>query len=188
MASADPADSPSRGARAKLPAMADSPPPLPESRPAGPLASGAWALLALTAALGGYVGLSALLLPLLGNPGVVTGIDRWLGPATGLGQLAAVAALAHAIRRRDLPGAVRAAALVLLLGWIALLPAGPGATSGPAARWTLGALLALPVIAIAGWALARRRPLAAAWIVTLPTALGLVGVLVFAVVIAVRGF
>ncbi len=175
------------------PRMADSalPPVLPDAtRPAGPLAGLAWVLLGLTAALGFYFGLSALALPFLGAPEAVTGADRWLGPLAGLGQLAAAAALVRAIRRKDMPGAVLAACLILVCGWITLWPAvlRTGLGFGPEARWTSGAALAVPGIAGLGAALARRHPLAGAWVVTLPTLAGVVGVLALAGVIAVNGF
>ncbi len=68
--------------------------------------------------------------------------------------------------------------------WQAVLRTGPG--FGPEARWASGAVLAVPVIAGLGAALARRYPVAGAWVVTLPTLAGVLGAVAFDVVIGVK--
>ncbi len=177
--------------------MADSatPPALPDApasaahRPVGALRGLAFALLGLTGALGFYFGLSGLALPFLGDPGYAAGAARWVGPATGALQLVSAAALVRALSRKDMGGAVLAAAALLLANWIDLLLSGPGGDSGASGPWVRnGLLLALPLIAGTGAALARTRPLAAALVVTLPTLAGVLGVLAFAGMIAVYGF
>ncbi len=173
--------------RATPPALPDAS-PFAAPRPAGPLAGLAWALLGLTGALGFYFGLSALALPFLGDPGSATGAARWPGPAIGALQLVAAAALVRALSRKTMGGAVLAAAVLLLANWIDLLLQGPGGVGGPSGSWGQGGLLlALPLIAGTGAALARTRPLAAALVVTLPTLAGVLGVLAFAGMIAVYG-
>ncbi len=171
----------------------EAPAPLPAgapaARPGGPLAGLAWALLGLTGALGFYFGLSGLALPFLGDPGYAAGAARWVGPATGALQVVAAAALVRALSRKTMGGAVLAAAALLLANWIDLLLQGPGGDGGPSGSWGQGGLLlALPLIAGTGAALARTRPLAAALVVTLPTLAGVLGVLAFAGMIAVYGF
>ena len=148
------------------------------------------ALIVLTAALSVYFGLSSLLLPFLGEPGLHPGHERWVVLATGALQLAAAAAAFREIVRRRLGGAALGVAGCLFAGWLGMLPGAlrAGLDFGGAAWPTSAAVMALPAIALTAAALAWRHPLLAAFVATAPTALGVAFTAVFAVVIAVHGF
>lgn len=149
-------------------------------------------LLILSAVLAAYFGLSSLLLPFVGVPNLYTGIERWTVPAAGALQLLASAAAFALAVRRDLRGATLAMALCLLLGWLETLSPTirNGLDFGADAVLTSTCFIALPVIALSAAALAWRssHPILAAFIVTAPTAIGLLLSIALAITIAIHGF
>lgn len=151
-----------------------------------------WLLLILSAGLAAYFGLSSLLLPFFGAPDLYTGIERWIVPAAGALQLAAAAVASMFIARRDLRGATLAVAACWMLGWLGMLPSvvRNGLDLDAEARRTLVYFIALLVIAVSAAALAwrNRHPILAAFIVTAPTAAGVLFTLAFAIMIALYGF
>ncbi|CAD5277719.1 conserved membrane hypothetical protein [Bosea sp. 62] len=157
-----------------------------------PFGKAAWLLLILSAGLAAYFGLSSLLLPFVGAPNLYTGIERWIVPAAGALQLMAAAVAFVLIGRRDLRGATLAVAACWMLGWLGMLPSviRNGLDLDAEARRTLVYFIALLVIAVSAAALAwrNRHPILAAFIVTAPTAAGVLFTLAFAIMIAMYGF
>ena len=153
-------------------------------------AKAAWLLIFLAAIMQAYHGLSSILLPFLGDSSRGIGTVGWV--ATGaLHFVIAVLALMHAARQ-NLRGATLAVAVAILLGWLTMVP--PAIQHGldfrADRRLTSGYFVLSPVIAFTAAALAWRGsyPVLAALIVTAPTFVGLLFVIVFAISVALYGF
>jgi hypothetical protein len=151
-------------------------------------AKAAWLLIFLAAIIQAYHGLSSILLPFLGDSSRGIGMVGWV--ATGALQLViAVLALMQAARQ-NLRGATLAVAVAILLGWLTMVP--PAIQHGldfrADRRLTSGYFVLLPVIASAALAWRGSYLVLAALIVTAPTFVGFLFVIVFAISVALYGF
>jgi hypothetical protein len=162
-----------------------------EPRSTAGTAEAAMLLIVLAALMQIYDGLSSVLLPFLGHASRGIGLTGWM-VATGTLQLVvAIAALVHATRHH-LRGATLGVALSILLGWLTTVP--PAVQHGLDFRAdaviTSGYFVLSPVIAFTAGALAWRGsyPVLAALIVTAPTFVGLLFVIVFTISVALYGF
>ena len=151
-----------------------------------------WPLLFLTAALHAYLGLSLVAYVFMGvsNPG--SGMAGWTAAMTGgLQTIAAMAAVVLALRG-DLRGTNLALAGSIMLGWFSMLPAvaEQGLDFGGDDWGTPVYFVVSPIIAIVTATLAWRNLylVPAAFIVTAPTFIGILVVIVFGIAIALYGF
>jgi hypothetical protein len=152
----------------------------------------AWPLLVLTGVLQVYLGLSAVAYLFLGVPGVAHGPSGWVAAAMGALQTAAAVVAFVFAARGALRGATLAVAGSLMLGWLSSLPGAlEQGIDFRAGDWGTLVLLAVsPFVAVAAAALAWRgsHPIAAAFVASSMTIVGLFFVIAFAVVIAISGF
>ena len=156
------------------------------------IANAVWPLLFLTAILHAYIGLSSVAYVFMGVSNPASGPGAWVvAVAGGLQAAAAVAAFLLAIRQ-DLRRTTLALAGGILLGWFAELPGvlaqgldfrGDDAVS--AIHFALSPAIAAIAAALA-WR--NRYPVAAAFVVSATTVVGILVVLAFALIIAVHGF
>jgi hypothetical protein len=151
-----------------------------------------WPLLFLTAALQAYEGLSSVAYVRMGVSQPASGLGGWAVTATGgLQAIAAFAAFVLAVRR-DLRGATLAVAGSIMLGWFSRIPfvVEQGLDFYGDDRFTPVYFVLSPLIAIVAATLAWRNPypVAAAYIVSSMTFVGILIVIAFAIVIAIYGF
>lgn len=157
-----------------------------------PLATAAWPLLVLTAALQAYSGLSfvAYFFMGVGYPG--SGRGGWLAAAMGGLQALAAAAAFVPVTQRDLRGTTLAVAGSLMLGWLSTMPAAveQGLDFYGDDRVSPVIFVVSPLLAVVGAMLAWRNvhPVAAALIVSAITVFGILVVTAFAIIIAIHGF
>jgi hypothetical protein len=152
----------------------------------------AWPLLALTAVLQVYFGLSAVAYPFMGVPTPAPGLGGWTAATMGgLQAVAAVVAFMLAVRR-DLRGTTLAVAGSIMLGWLSTLPSvfQQGLDFYGNSKLTPVYFAAPPIFAIAAATLSWRNvyPIAAALIVSAMTFVGILFVIAFGIVIAIYGF
>ena len=163
-----------------------------EQRNKSVAAKAVWPLLFLTAALQAYVGLSSVAYVFMGVSNPASGLGGWTVATTGgLQAVAAIAAFVLAARR-DLRGTTLAIAASIMLGWLSMLPsvAVQGLDFRGDDRITPIFFVLSPIIAIVAATLAWRKlyPVAAAFIVSAMTFVGILVVIAFAIVIAMYGF
>jgi hypothetical protein len=150
----------------------------------------AWLLIVLAGVMQAYDGLSSILLPFLGDLPRGIGISGWMVATGALQLVVAIVAVTHA-SRLNLRGATLAVAACILLGWLTTVPSAiqNGLDFRANFGLTSGYFLLSPVIAFTSAALAWRGsyPVLAALIVTAPTFVGLLFVIVFAISITLYG-
>lgn len=138
-----------------------------------------------------YDGLSSILLPFLGDASHGIGMSGWMVATGALQTVVAVLAFMQAARQ-NLRGATLAVAAAILLGWLTTVPwaVQHGLDFRADGGLESGYFVLSPVIAFTAAALAWRgsHPVLAALIVTAPTVVGLLFVLVFAIGVALYGF
>lgn len=152
----------------------------------------AWPLLVLTAVLQVYLGLSIVAYLFMGVLNSTSQLARWIAASMGgLQSVAAVVAILVAVRR-DLRGATLAVAGSVMLGWLSSLPSvvEQGLDFHGADKGTLVVFVVSPLLTVAGATLAWRNsyPIAAAFIVSAMTVVGILIVIAFSIIIAVYGF
>lgn len=152
----------------------------------------AWPLLVLTAVLQVYLGLSYVAYLFMGVFDSASRLGGWIAASMGgLQAVAAVVAIAMAVRR-DLRGATLAVAGSIMLGWLSTVPSvvEQGLDFHGTDKGTPVIFVVSPLLAVAGATLAWRNiyPIAAAFILSAMTIVGILVVIAFSIVIALYGF